>query len=182
MYFMQLFFSNPNRPNLCPIFKWNSAHFDLVAEIPCENAVRMELFVIESDLYIALANNKDKFGNNRKYEKFRTCFNRNFNFLSYRWKCHIFLYLQIQLWAQETSIASTNSNACRCRCAIFQNQRGEFFSLRQFVRKSRYGRKELWDTVCDLQTLKRLLHTIPKHFIVQRYTIFTGDGKIKFID
>ena len=73
MYFMQLFFSNPNRPNLCPIFKWSSAHFDLVAELPCENAVRMELFVIESDLYIALANHKDKFGN-RNGEEFSIWF------------------------------------------------------------------------------------------------------------
>lgn len=59
---MQSFFSKPNKPNLCPIFKWATYHFDLIGELTCTNSMQMELFIIESDIYIALANNKDDFG------------------------------------------------------------------------------------------------------------------------
>lgn len=48
--------------NVCPIFKWSSNHFDLIDELPCTNAMKMEVFITDSDIYIALANFKDEFG------------------------------------------------------------------------------------------------------------------------
>lgn len=59
---MQLIVSQPNTPNVCPIFMWNENHFDLVDELPCTNSMNMEQFDIDSDAYVALANLKDEFG------------------------------------------------------------------------------------------------------------------------
>lgn len=62
LFLMQLIVSQPNTPNLCPIFIWNSNHFDLIDELPCTNSMNMEQFDIEPDIYVALANYKDEFG------------------------------------------------------------------------------------------------------------------------
>lgn len=43
----------------CPIYKWNGLHFDLLDELPCTNAMRIEPFAIGSAIYIAVANHKD---------------------------------------------------------------------------------------------------------------------------
>lgn len=96
LYFMQLFFNKPNKPNLCPIFKWSTNHFDLVDELPCRDAMKMELFDIESDIYIALANNKDEFGKSRSRRVSDNIFLPELTrcwFRFYRWNWNIFLHL-----------------------------------------------------------------------------------------
>lgn len=64
--FMFYTFKSPmdSSENLCPIYRLSDYHFDLIDELPCTNAIRIEPFVISSDVYIAVANYKDKLGEN----------------------------------------------------------------------------------------------------------------------
>lgn len=46
----------------CLAYKWSGLNFDLIDELPCSNAMRIEAFIIESEVYLAIANNKDGHG------------------------------------------------------------------------------------------------------------------------
>lgn len=46
----------------CPILRWDDSTFNAVDKLPCLNAVRIELFRIENDIYVAVANHMDEHG------------------------------------------------------------------------------------------------------------------------
>lgn len=48
--------------NNCPIYKWSGYNFDLLEELPCMHSMNIEPFIIGSDVFIAIANYKNKFG------------------------------------------------------------------------------------------------------------------------
>lgn len=59
MFLFQTFVSKQNQ--ICPIFQWTDSTFSLLDRLPCANAWRIEPFLIGSDIYIAIANNKNAF-------------------------------------------------------------------------------------------------------------------------
>lgn len=46
----------------CQIYEWSGYNFDILDELPCSNAMRIEPFVIGSDIYVAIANYMDLYG------------------------------------------------------------------------------------------------------------------------
>lgn len=46
----------------CPIYKWNGMTFDNLGSLPCSNAMRVEPFIVHSDVFVAIANNRDEMG------------------------------------------------------------------------------------------------------------------------
>lgn len=48
----------------CPILKWSDSTFDVFDSLPCMNAQRIEPFIIEHQIFVAIANNMDERGNN----------------------------------------------------------------------------------------------------------------------
>lgn len=46
----------------CPILKWDDSTFNAVDKLPCLNAVRVEPFRVENDIYVAFANHMDEHG------------------------------------------------------------------------------------------------------------------------
>ncbi|KAL5288129.1 hypothetical protein ACFFRR_008779 [Megaselia abdita] len=63
---MFLFHSYENREGLerlnCKYFKWSGFSFQVVGEVPCKNAKRIAPFIIRGNIYIAIANYKNKEG------------------------------------------------------------------------------------------------------------------------
>lgn len=46
----------------CPIYKWSDDnHFDRIDELPCNNAMQIESFLIDSNIYVAIANYQNEF-------------------------------------------------------------------------------------------------------------------------
>lgn len=46
----------------CPILRWDDSTFNAVDKLPCLNAVRIEPFKVENDIYVAVANHMDEHG------------------------------------------------------------------------------------------------------------------------
>lgn len=46
----------------CPILKWADTTFDEFDRLPCMNALRIEPFLIENQVYVAIANHMDEYG------------------------------------------------------------------------------------------------------------------------
>lgn len=46
----------------CPIMKLTEGTFSMIDSVPCANTMRAELFIIETEIYLAMANRKDQFG------------------------------------------------------------------------------------------------------------------------
>lgn len=64
MYLFQTFSNHKShQKQMCPIFKWTDSTFSLLDKLPCTNTWRAEPFLIDSDIYIAIANNRDEFSN-----------------------------------------------------------------------------------------------------------------------
>lgn len=40
----------------CPIYRWTGYYFDVIDHIPCQNAVHIEAFSIDQQMYVAVAN------------------------------------------------------------------------------------------------------------------------------
>ncbi|XP_053679007.1 uncharacterized protein LOC128729376 [Anopheles nili] len=45
-----------SRPTVCPLYRWSGYYFDVVDQMPCHNAVHIEAFSIEQQLFVAVAN------------------------------------------------------------------------------------------------------------------------------
>jgi hypothetical protein len=58
---------NKSKKHDCPIFKWSGFHFDLVQELPCQNAVEVQKFTIDQQFYLAFANHMNDAGNTSIY-------------------------------------------------------------------------------------------------------------------
>lgn len=84
VFMIQMFRSSENAGKfLCPILKWIDSTFNVFDYIPCLNAVQIEPFVIENNIYVAVANHMDQ---HRKLKIFNiiTCYrsiNNSFFFL-----------------------------------------------------------------------------------------------------
>ncbi|KFB50075.1 AGAP011897-PA-like protein [Anopheles sinensis] len=44
-----------SRPNVCPLYRWSGYFFDVVDHMPCYNAVQIEPFSIEQQMFVAVA-------------------------------------------------------------------------------------------------------------------------------
>lgn len=62
LFMIQTYRSTDNNAekSLCPILKWVDSTFDIFDYLPCMNAIRVESFVIEHHIYIAVANHMDQ--------------------------------------------------------------------------------------------------------------------------
>lgn len=67
----QTFRSAPNEKSYCPIFKWTEGTFMEIDHIPCTNAMRVEPFLIDQQIYVAVANYMDE---NQNIETYSTIF------------------------------------------------------------------------------------------------------------
>lgn len=53
---------------ICPILKYSAGStFEIWSEISCSNAIRVEAFIILSDMYLAVANSRDRSNNTETY-------------------------------------------------------------------------------------------------------------------
>lgn len=66
MYLIQSY-KNDKQVDLCPIYKWSGFNFDVIDELPCQNAVSLEPFTVLSNLFIAVANYDDNLGGTKTY-------------------------------------------------------------------------------------------------------------------
>lgn len=63
MFLFQTFVTeHGHRKQMCPIFQWVDSTFSLLDKLPCTNAWRVEPFLINSDIFIAIANNRNEYG------------------------------------------------------------------------------------------------------------------------
>uniref|UniRef100_A0A182IQZ7 Uncharacterized protein n=1 Tax=Anopheles atroparvus TaxID=41427 RepID=A0A182IQZ7_ANOAO len=44
-----------SRQNVCPLYRWSGYYFDIVDHMPCYNAVQIEAFSIEQQMFVAVA-------------------------------------------------------------------------------------------------------------------------------
>lgn len=62
MFMIQTFRSGANNEkSLCPILKWIDSTFNVFDYLPCMNAARIEPFIIDHHIYIAVANHMDQY-------------------------------------------------------------------------------------------------------------------------
>lgn len=61
MYLLQTFHSNNSGAHQCPIYKWTETTFNEIDALPCTNAMRAEVFIIDHEVYLAFANHMDEF-------------------------------------------------------------------------------------------------------------------------
>lgn len=62
IFMIQMFRSSTSAAkNLCPILKWIDSTFNVFDHLPCTNAVQIEPFVIEHQIYVAVANHMDHY-------------------------------------------------------------------------------------------------------------------------
>lgn len=52
-----------NEESTCPMFKWTDQTFNEIGSIPCTNAMKLEPFLIDDQVYVAVANYMDQRGN-----------------------------------------------------------------------------------------------------------------------
>lgn len=57
--------------SMCPIFRWFESTFDEFDHIPCTNAMQVEPFIIDHEVYVAVANYMDE---HRNIETYSTIF------------------------------------------------------------------------------------------------------------
>lgn len=63
LYLVQTFINNELNANQdCPVYKWSGETFDNLGSLPCSNAMQVEPFVVHSDVFVAIANNRDEMG------------------------------------------------------------------------------------------------------------------------
>lgn len=66
LFLFQTFLNNAmNTRQLCPILKWADSTFNQLDSLPCTNAMRIEPFLMENDIFIAVANNMDEFSKDK---------------------------------------------------------------------------------------------------------------------
>lgn len=61
MYLLQTFHSDTGDVRQCPIYKWTETTFNEIDALPCINAMRVEAFILDHEIYIAFANHMDEF-------------------------------------------------------------------------------------------------------------------------
>lgn len=55
--------AQPNEKSRCPILKWTESTFNEIDHLPCMNAMRIEPFSIDHQIYVAVANYMDEHQN-----------------------------------------------------------------------------------------------------------------------
>lgn len=66
LYLVQTFFTQETGPSqICPIYKWSEVTFNQLNGLPCSNAMHVEPFIVQSDVFVAVANYRDGKGNLR---------------------------------------------------------------------------------------------------------------------
>lgn len=61
MYMLQTFHSGSNVIRQCSIYKWSETTFNEIDSLPCTNAMRAEVFLIDHEIYVSFANHMDEF-------------------------------------------------------------------------------------------------------------------------
>ncbi|XP_031630094.1 uncharacterized protein LOC116345133 [Contarinia nasturtii] len=78
-----------NEESNCPVFKWTDQTFNEIGNIPCTNAMQLEPFLIDGEVYVAVANYMDERQNVEThsaifhYDKTTRKFNLTQNFKTY---------------------------------------------------------------------------------------------------
>lgn len=63
LFLLQSYMTNGSGLNEnCPIYKWVDITFELLGRLPCMNAMRLEPFTINGDIFVVIANNRDEYG------------------------------------------------------------------------------------------------------------------------
>lgn len=63
LFLLQTFTTDGSGANEnCPFYKWIDITFELLGKLPCVNAMRSEPFIIDGDVFVAIANNRDEKG------------------------------------------------------------------------------------------------------------------------
>lgn len=78
LYMIQTFRSGTaQEKSICPVLKWMDSTFNVFDYLPCNNAMRIEPFVIENQIYIAVANHMDQYRKHCSVKIIKNIFQKN---------------------------------------------------------------------------------------------------------